>query len=218
MFEGRPCVPAASSPSIAITCRSRSAAGASVVPRRASAVLRMAGRNASSPTLRSSEAMPLVDGTQASEAPPPEFFAGFAFEDGMGRRNQAASAWFRSSMAVAVCRAAVLGLRVWRFRRSRFRTIGRVRPHVGGSRSQCRQHGNHPLFFGGYVRGFPMSLAVTSHRAHPRFGNRFAVRSDCPEICPYITRCVSLFHRLSSAAMMETFDIATFPFLQGCFG
>lgn len=74
MFEGRPCVPAASLPSMAITCRSRSAAGASVVPRRASAVLRMVGRNTSSPTLRSSEAMPLVDGTQASEAPPPGVF------------------------------------------------------------------------------------------------------------------------------------------------
>ena len=95
---------------------------------------------------------------------------------------------------------------------------GMVRPHIGGSRSQCRQHGNHPLFFGGYVRGFPMSLAVTSHRTHPRFGNRLAVRADCPETCPYITRCVSLFHRLSSATMMETLDISTFPFLQGCFG
>lgn len=125
--------------------------------------------------------------------PPPEFFAGFAFKDGMGRRNQAASAWFRSSMSIAVCRAAALGLWIWRFRHTRFRTIGRVRPHIGGSRSQRRQHGNHPLFFGGYVRGFPMSLAVTSHRTHPRFGNRLAVRADCPETCPYITRCVSLF-------------------------
>ena len=170
--------------------------------------------------LRSDHRRPCLSsmGRKLRKPPPPEFFAGFAFEDGMGRRNHAASAWFRSSMAVAVCRAAVLGLRVWRFRRSRFRTIGRVRPCVGGSRSQCRQHGNHPLFFGGYVRGFPMSLAVTSHRTPPSFGNRLAVRADCPETCPYITRCVSLFHRLSSAAMRENLDIATFPFLQGCFG
>lgn len=63
-------------------------------------------------------------------SPPPEFFAGFAFKDGMGRRNQATPAWFRSSMAIAVCRAAALGLWIWRFRHIHFRTCSTVRKRI----------------------------------------------------------------------------------------